>query len=192
MRTVTDIQDRIRGLLFEELKSRVAYAEKRLPVRCSFNHRHQLDSRLTTIEGEPNEARNRITQALGEPVAQTIGLCMYGAENPEEWPGNLCEDAIDAQRCPFFKPHQSKTEIWQEFARQLEDMDWVKASMPQVYALLWVLDESVTFFHDQRFPWWMRLWWRLLRIRLEPVRANVDLTHYLPETTEGSDGVHRP
>jgi hypothetical protein len=164
------------------------YAEKRLPARCCFNHRHPLDSRALH-EGEPNETRNRVTSALGEPVPQTIGLCMYGAQDPQTWPGDLCEDEIDAQRCPLFKPHQSKDEILAEFSRQLEDLDWVRDNMPRLYELLWVIDTETQF---HKIPWWMRLWWRILRIRLEPVKSSSDITRYLQAPTGESDGLHGP
>jgi hypothetical protein len=190
MRTLDEINDRIRGLLFEELQRRVAYAEKRLPCRCVYNKQNPLDSRHYH-EGEDNSNHNRITTEPWVATTRTIGLCMYGAENPEEWPGNLCEDAIDAQRCPLFKPRQSKEEIWEEFANQLHDCDWIQANMPRVYELLWVSD-AVTIFHDPWHPWWVRLWWYFLRINLEPLRPGVDLTHYLPPAGGGSDGVHGP
>jgi hypothetical protein len=191
MRTLinlTDVHARIRGLLFEELRRRVASAEKRLPCRCVYNHPHPLDSR-DSVEGEPEAGSNRVTSAPGVAASRTIGLCMYGAADPQTWPGNLCEDEIDAQRCPLFKPHQSKNEIAEEYIRQLGDLDWVRDNLPRVYELLWVTGSNLQLY---RMPWWVRLWWWLLRIRLEPVRARVDLTQYLPESTEGSDGVHRP
>lgn len=188
MRTVTEIHDRIRGLLFEELQRRAARAERRLPDRCVHHRLHPLDSR-PLVEGEPNDTRNRVTQAPGLPVSQTIGLCMHGAEDPESWPGDLCEDVIDAQRCPKFTPIQSKEQILAEFKQQLDDPEWIRANMPEVYALLWVLDTQSSY---SQIPWWVRLWWWLLRIRLEPVKSYHDLTRHLPATTEVSDGVHGP
>ena len=190
MRNVTAVEDRIRGLLFEELQRRVAFAEMRLPVRCAHNKQNPLDSRHYH-EGEDNSRYNMITTSPGSATRHTIGLCMYGAENPEEWPGNLCEDKIDAQRCPIFKPRQSKEDIRKEFQEELCDSTWVENNLPRVSELLWVLDSSLSY----REPWWVRLWWKFLRINLEKVQVGVDLVRYLPpeqfltHTEASSNGV---
>lgn len=188
MRTLDEIHDRIRGLLFKELQRRVDYATKRLPERCIYNRRNPLDERRLH-EGDVNDGFNRVTSCPGVAVTKHIGLCMYGASNPEEWPGDICEDAIDAQRCPKFQPARTKEQILEEFTLQLRDFDWVEQNLPEVYTLMWVADSSVTTFHDNPLPWWVRLWWYFLRINLEPVRPGVDLSHYLPEAG-AADGLH--
>lgn len=136
MKSPDVIRARITRLLVRELHRRVGIASERLPVRCTHNYRHPLDPRRT-VDGEPNPNYNRIL-----PVNQTIGLCMLGAEDPSEWPGNICEDPIDAQRCPYFEVKQTKAQVWAELREQLKEPSWVEENLPEVAALAWTLNEA--------------------------------------------------
>lgn len=135
MKSPTDIRARISRLLVRELRRRLAEAEERLPTRCHFNYRHPLDPRKM-VDGEPNPKYNQIL-----PTNQTIGLCMYGAEKPDEWPGNICEDPVDAQRCPYFQAKRTKQEVWVELRGQLQEPLWAEKNLPEVAALAWTLNE---------------------------------------------------
>jgi hypothetical protein len=135
-------------------------ASERLPQRCKHNHRHPLDVRKE-IAGEPNAQYNRVN-GKNLPV---IGLCMYGFEGPETWPGNICEDPIDAQRCPMFDPAATKESVVADFHEQLRDLDWVSRDLPEVYGLLWALGSSTL----PRLPWWKRLLFRILQVHPEPL-----------------------
>jgi len=164
VRSTEEIEARIRFLLMGELDRRVAEAMKRLPQRCKHNHRQPLDSRKQ-VEGDPNPSFNRITDR-SLPVQQTLGLCMYGAENTETWPGNICEDPVDAHRCgDWFEAHQSKEELLDEFYGQVADMDWLKEELPEVYGLAWALGAYTAV----KLPWWKELWFWVLTIKVEPV-----------------------
>jgi hypothetical protein len=176
MKPTAEIEARIRYLLCAELSRRVMEAETRLPHLCVHNHRQPLDTRKT-VEDLPNEAYNRTTdpEHRGLPVAQTIGLCMLGAEDITSWPGNICEDPIDAQRCPYFNPSTSKTVIFERFKANMGDVEWVQQNMPEAYALLWVL-ESV----GVTLPWWKRLWFAMLRIHVAPVVTADTVLQLLP------------
>jgi hypothetical protein len=181
MKSQADIESRVRALLCDELTRRVREAETRLPHLCVYNHRQPLDTRKT-VEDMPNETYNRTSTNEGEPVKQVIGLCMLGAENPEAWPGDICEDPIDAQRCPYFQPTATKEAIYKTFQANVTDLDWVRQNMPEVYGLLWALDESGNY----RLPWWKLLWFKLVRIHLAPVLSNYDTVKLLPPPpTEG-------
>jgi len=176
MKTSREIENRIRQLLVDELDRRVAMAQARVPVNCKFNHRQPLDPRRL-VEGEPNPHYNRISD-----TEQTIGLCMVGADNPEDWKGTICEDTIDAQRCPLFKPLLSKEKIWKQLKLDLGDTGWVKKTMPELFALLWVLDHST----PPALPWWKRMWFWLLRVEPEP-RASFVSDSLLQLPSSGSD-----
>jgi len=182
MKSRSDVQARLRFLLLEELNRRVKIAHKRLPNRCLHNHRQELDPRKQ-VEDEPNPSYNRVDRHR-LPVVNQIGLCMLGSENPEEWPGNICEDPIDAERCPYFNPAQSKEGLLAEFTEQLQNLDWVEQNLPDVYAILWVLDDIRPNYH---LPWWKRVAFWFLQIRVEPVREQ-DVLKLLPPG--GLDGVH--
>jgi hypothetical protein len=179
MRAQGDIEDRIRFLLTEELSRRVREAESQLPHLCVHNHRQPLDSRKT-VEDAPNETYNRTSDRNGLPVVQTIGLCMVGADNPEEWPGNICEDPIDAQRCPMFRSITTKTAVYETFKTNLEDIDWVRHNMPELWGLLWVLDASTS----PALPWWKRLWFKMLRIHVAPMVRSESAVALLPASPE--------
>jgi hypothetical protein len=142
MREVTQVEQRIRDLLTEAFEERArALVETKLPHLCTYNHRQPLDLRRR-VNGDANPGYNRITrdsdlEALA--VAQTLGLCMYGAENPEQWPGNICEEPIDAQRCPLFVAKTTREALRKQFEEQIRDSEWVRVNMPEVHSLLWVL-----------------------------------------------------
>jgi len=142
VRTDEEIRGRVRELVKAELKRRLDAAHEKLPHRCEHNHRHALDSRKETL-GEPNERYNRIQDARHLPLSQTMGLCMLGASDPEQWGGNICDDPIDAQRCPYFKPREDDKSIMDEFSASLKEPAWVEAHLPDVAALLWVAGGSV-------------------------------------------------
>lgn len=164
----TRIRDRIRFLLAEALEQRVAEASKRLPKLCKHNHQNPLDTRRQ-VYGESNDGFNRITVAPGEAVTQSIGLCMLGAKSPEEWPGTICEDPVDAQRCPYFEPIMSKEAVWADFHKMLhQDHARLRTELPEVYGLLWALNG---FASELQVPWWKRLWFWFLRVRVEPLAA---------------------
>jgi hypothetical protein len=129
-----ELQNQIRILLDAELNRRLAESQSRLPTSCTHNHRQPLDERKL-VDGHPNENYNRISL----PVVQTIGLCMLGAEDPETWNGTICEDPIDAQRCPVFDPKRPVQAVRDEFHEQIRDLDWVRSNLPEIYGLLWVL-----------------------------------------------------
>ena len=160
MRTENEVADRIRFLLGEELSKRVAVASKRLPRHCKHNYLHSLDVRKRT-EGDFNEAYNRIELA----GKQTIGLCMLGQEDPSKWDGTICEDPIDAQRCPVYDPIVTKDTLEEEFLSQIKDLEWVQGNLPEVYGLLWALGSGKT----PDLPWWKRVWFRMISIRPDPL-----------------------
>lgn len=182
MKSKAEVQNRLRGLLLAEFNRRVGIAHRRLPNRCINNHRQQLDPRKQ-VEDEVNPSYNRVDRRR-LPVVNEIGLCMMGAENPTEWKGDICEDPIDADRCPWFTPAQSKEALLQEFEQDVADIEWVEEYLPAVYSLLWVLDEAGANYH---LPWWKRVAFWFLRIQVEPVRTQ-DVMKLLPPG--GLDDVH--
>ncbi len=191
MRAEAELQNQIRILLDAELNQRLETALAKLPTSCIHNHRQPLDERKL-VDGQPNEAYNRIVDARSLPVVQTIGLCMLGAENPEEWNGTICEDPIDAQRCPVFSPKFPKQAVIDKFHEQIRDLNWVHDHLPEIYGLLWVLGPEkplepepapvepepeslpVPVVMDSMspspptLPWWKRFICRLLRIDVGP------------------------
>jgi len=176
VRSESEIRKRVRALLVKELDQRVELATKRLPHLCVHNHRHNLDARKT-VDGEPNEMYNRIAvDDEGTPVDRTLGLCMVDALTPEDWRGDICEDPIDAQRCPLFEPVTSKDDILVDFEIQLSTPGGLEKRLPAAAELLWVIEET----RVPSLPWWKQLWYWLLRIRIEPPAVVKDPLGLLP------------
>lgn len=166
-------------MVCSELDRRVAEASERFPTRCLNNYRHPLDTQKQ-IEGEPNSGYNRITDKQGLPVIQTIGFCLLNCEDPENWDGTICEEPIDAKKCPDFKQAKTKADILPELARDLKDADWVKGNQPELFTLLWVLGAV----QELRVPLWKRALFFFARIRLEPVIPKIDTSKLLPQATD--------
>lgn len=137
MKDEAEVRLRVRELVTAELKRRLDESNERLPHRCTHNYRHVLDTRKVLV-GEPNEKYNRIGDVRHLPLSQSMGLCMLGAEDPEQWKGDLCDEPIDAQRCPYFNPLKDDQKITAEFATHLKDPAWVETNLPAVSALIWV------------------------------------------------------
>ena len=185
MRTEREIRNRIRFLLSEELVSRVEASERRVPRGCRFNHRQPLDVRRT-VDGEVNPRYNCVSQSEKSrlPVHQTIGLCMYGSDG-DAWPGDICEDDIDAKRCGKFEPRQTKDEIREGFLRDVQDFEWLSGNMAEVSSLLWVLG----LVSVPTPPWWLWLWYRFRKIVVEPQVEVESVIHLLPDVLGSDDGV---
>ncbi len=160
MKAETEVRNRLRGLLVQELDRRTSEAGQRLPRSCAHNHQQQLDFRKT-VGGALNTSYNCVS-AEGSPE---IGLCFHGVQDPKSWSGDICEDVVDAQRCPYFSPKLGREEILVQFRRDLASPGWISENLPGVAELLWVLDLAEVL----PIPWWRRLWHRFLHIRVEPV-----------------------
>lgn len=177
MKNAQDVRSRIFFLLGEELERRVQEATERLPHRCTHNHRQALDSRKQ-LEGAPNEGFNLVNRdRVHLPMVQTMGLCMLGAETPEQWQGNICDEPIDAKRCPYFTPTQDREALLREFQEDLQDGNWIQANLPEVHGLLWVAD----MMEIPTLPWWKRLWFFFRPMKIEPVYPAFDPIPLLQE-----------
>jgi hypothetical protein len=162
VRTETEVQDRIRYLLTQELGRRIAESQARQPRQCKHNLVHPLDVRKR-VGGSDNPQYNRI-QGGSLPL---IGLCMLGSDDPTTWPGKICEEAADAVNSEFFEPRLTSVEVQAEFEAQVQDLSWVHANMPEVYGLLWALGSDKA----PKLPWWKLWWFRFLQIRPDALRA---------------------
>ena len=178
MRLESEIKQRIRGLLVLELNRRVREASLRCPAKCSYNAAHPLDFRKT-VNGESNPLYNHIS--IGD---QTLGLCMYGSEDPKSWSGNICDEPIDAKRCLHFTPRVDKKALLIQFQTDLRNADWVQNNLPGMAELLWVLEMADL----PKLPLWKRVWFWLLRVRVEPI--GLICSERLGELFEEDSGLH--
>lgn len=172
MKEPKEIEARIRSRLGDELARRLRTVGTRIPVNCVHNYRHSLDTRRKT-EGEPNPLYNRVEV----PNGQTIGLCLLGSNTPEDWQGNICEDAVDAQRCPYFTLAKGKEAVLKEFSEQIEDLAWLERELPDVASLVWALESTVKLSWLDRLKAWM------FKVKVERP-SNVDPKRLLPRPSE--------
>lgn len=184
MKSEAEIRTRLQELFLREFDRRVGESRTRLPWLCTHNHQQPLDNRKM-VEGERNDSYNRITTPRRLPVARTIGLCMLGAQSPEEWPGDICDEPIDAMKCPYFTPKRSKNDILSEFADQVNDPAWVEAHMPEAHGLIWALEG----FGATTLPWWKRAWFWLTSVEPAPPVVRPALAALLPEAGRDDAGV---
>lgn len=180
MKSTNEIEEQVRTLLVEELQRRLN--REVLPHLCVHNHRQPLDHRKS-IYGEPNVSYNRISAAVEDgvslPVVQTIGLCMLDADPPEEWRGTICDEPLDAQRCPFFVHRQSRVDVYNEFVGNLRDPKWVELHLPAVHSLLWVIGASLGLSEgvSTLYRFWMKVTFGLFE---PPSEKSQDVLVYLP------------
>jgi len=164
MKSKAEILDHYNSLISDIASARVKAAEARLPRFCKYHLEHSLDVRKQ-VGGEPNPRYNFII------TSRTLGLCVKGSEDPETWNGDICEDDVDAQRCPYFELKVTKEQLLTQVNKELSDLDWLKQNQPDVYALAWVLEET------PKLSWWQRLWLKLRPLR---VRRALPVVPLLP------------
>jgi len=163
VKSESEIKARIEEAVFEEVSRRVDTLGERVPHKCIHNYRHPLDARKVTEEGF-NPQYNRVTSERRLPVLQTVGLCLLGSDDPSAWSGTICDEPIDAKRCPVFTAFRTKDDVLEEVKGQMADESWLKSNMPEVYALSWALDMVVV----HKLSWWSRLLLWLKRPMSEP------------------------
>lgn len=118
--------------------------EYRCPENCHYNYLHENED-------------------------GTVRLCLYGADNPEEWPGTICTTQDKASDCPFFEPIKSKDELKDEFESDLEDPTTVAHRYQDIAALQWVTGTPVLEWTPslwQRFVAFVNLWAYMILSRL--------------------------
>lgn len=153
MRNENEVRHKLQQAQFRHLKKRIESSYKKRPCNCAFNETHRTMSQT----------------ANGEPIA----LCMYGATDPVEWEGVICDDdfggVAQARDCTLFKPRRTKVEIKAEHHDLMEngDISLVAAKYPDIAALMWVLDDR-----PHKLSLWqrIRLWW--VPAHVTPVMEN--------------------
>jgi len=142
MRTEADIRQKLKQVQYRHLKKLLEANFRQRPCNCAYNEVHL-----------PRNSHH------GKPV----GLCMFSAEDPEDWQGVICDEELGgvalARECNLFRPHKTKLEIKAEFHDLMTNADigTVAAQYPDIAAMMWVLDERV---YEPTL--WQRflLWWK--------------------------------
>jgi hypothetical protein len=98
-------------------------------------------------------------------LSPTLGhICMFGAQEPESWPGDLCSDVI-ASSCPYFKPHSGVEDACKSYLNSiLEDPEALKDTYPDLFELYWVLGlEEDAPYYKSDFTWYERFYLNIKR-----------------------------
>lgn len=146
MKDEKNIEKKAKQVKKRYLKKRLKDKISRCPENCEHNYLH---------EDEHGQTR----------------LCLYGVENPEEWPGNICDTKSKAETCPFFQPKYDKQKIIDDYLEDLQDPTKVAHEFKDIAALQWVLEERAI---DWNYPWYQRwlvsielaMYWVLVRTGL--------------------------
>jgi hypothetical protein len=77
------------------------------------------------------------------PNDEGVHLCMYGSENPKDWPGDTCESNDIAKYCKKFSPRIPASHVVQEFQQMLRDDKFVSEHLKDIAILQWILEERV-------------------------------------------------
>lgn len=173
----------------KKLRSRYARqflrrTQARLHRNCSYNREHlprpppaagPTDGYLRIRGGEGVEglvSPNRMVR-FGKTVSlaviqdpSPVRLCMYGADDPALWAGEVCDSDEKAAACEWFVPSVPKEEALASFDALLKDDDYVYENYKDVAALQWVLDDRVSNYGpgivERLFSWFVL---RLSKVR---------------------------
>lgn len=123
MRTEGQVKQKLKQVLFRHLKRVLAEGLKQVPENCLYNRQPSKFPRMSPIDGLPR-------------------VCIHA-----ERAGAVCdishEKSLDFKGCPFFTPAKSKELLKQDFVRLARSpRDVVAETMPDVAALMWVLDQE--------------------------------------------------
>lgn len=188
MKHEDDVILEIRAEVLRLWEDRVKASTERIPHNCTHNHRQPLDLD-SHIEGELNPGYNRIQRE--EPgdgkvhlrMIPEIGICLYKADSVSDWAGTICDEPVDAARCPYFTPTETTETLWSKFLEDISNPLWVGKEAPRLSALLWVIDKSPKFALTSYLPpWWVRaVWRRLFQVKTPPAQSFPALGEFVPD-----------
>jgi hypothetical protein len=185
MKTQGEVLRRIQDLLTFEWTRRCSLELAVIPDSCRHHHWHGIDVRKE-INGHPNPQYNQVTASGGKQ----IGLCLYGSSNGD-WPGDLCEDTVDALRCKKYSAKHTPEKAYAKLIVCLKDEEWVASNLPEVQALYWVLEPTGVSLDNR--SWWEKILHRWLGYHPPVVEASdrvMDLFLLLPPLEDLPSFIH--
>jgi hypothetical protein len=103
-----------------------------LPQNCVHNHKHTPE----IVEQDETDLSPTVKEG------DDIRLCMLGSDNPEEWPGNICQDPLTAKRCPFFENKHNHQDALREYKERIADPKVLAHEYKDIAALKWTLESD--------------------------------------------------
>ena len=156
MKTKEEVEKRLKKLRVRYAKKYVDASQQRVHMNCLFNREHVPTSvRRAPAQGEelPMVPRRQVTLVVLKDDA-AVRLCMYGADDPARWSGDVCDDDATARSCKMFKPSVDMDQAKAEFLDLMADDEYVFDNYRDVATLQWVLGERV---HGMPLSWIERL-----------------------------------
>lgn len=144
MKSKATVQRRLRSLRIRYAKKYIEKSQKRKPDNCVHNHVHEYHPPTPEIVTEYELAPRRSYSLVTFKEEGPIRLCMYGADDPSEWKGDVCEKDETAEGCKYFKPKTSVAEAQEEFQDLVADDNYVYEHYREVATLQWVLGDRVS------------------------------------------------
>lgn len=132
MRQETEIHRRYRRVRYELRAEMLRERLRKAPCNCQYNYK------------EPEEREGVLSEGAG------ARFCMLGAQDIQNWPGNLCDTVENARTCPFYKAKHTRDEVLEHFESLIQDEEWLEEHAPDLATLTWVLETSEP-------PWYMRI-----------------------------------
>lgn len=135
------IRERIRKLKIKHLKKYYRKYFSVLPHNCDYNHQQKVHRNST---GEV-----LVDEDTLKPV--TVGLCLYGVDDPSKWKGDFCYLPEHAEKCKLFHNSYNKDQIINKFEEELKNPQ-IRAEkykdLHELYLLLEDVEEKIDIKKD--------------------------------------------
>lgn len=137
MKSEKQVKRKLRDVKYKYLAREYKRNLSPCPDNCIYNQTHYVEDVRSEVHG------NAIFEGY-DPVHHEVRLCMYGAENVEEWGGLICDDEKTAQSCGLFEPRFTKAQIKEAFEDDLKDPYILAHEYKDIAALQWVSEEDAS------------------------------------------------
>ena len=170
MKTHSDIENRLQHLRLRYTQKYVSKSQERCYLNCRFNYKQvpRGTYQKNKSSSVPMASRRNVTLVVIQPE-KPIHICMYGSDDPANWPGSICDSDDVAKKCSWFNPLKNANDARAEFDAKLADDEYIFENHRDIATLQWVLGDGLRV-HKMKMPWWMSilLWFRIRRVKVLP------------------------
>ena len=155
MKPESVVRKRAERLRDRYLRRHVILSQERRHDNCVHNRVHlprKIPYSQSDLSTELDLAPRKVTTLLVIQEDRPVRICMYGADDPANWSGDVCDDDSIAPTCKFFVPLRSAQEATDDFMALLADDKYVFDNLRDLAALQWALGDR-----RPRLPWYRRL-----------------------------------
>lgn len=154
MKSQSEIQRRLRKLHFRYAKKYIDSTQKRIHTNCKHNHSQKPLKQTRDVVEIELAPRQVSTVVYIHDNDRETQYCMYGSENPETWPGIICDRHQIAETCKWFVPKISAKGAEDQFDKLMEDDEYVYKEHADIAALQWVVNDRV---YKHKMTWFYRM-----------------------------------